>query len=276
MKAFAKKGCGTLIAVVLFLALLGYIFGDPSNDSTTPTSTPATPSAPSTPAATPRPTAPPPSIQPPPASAEPTTPPTSRRTETVLTEIVDGDTVRTSEGTVRIIGIDTPERGECGYADAANEIERAVAIGDPVILELSASQNDSDRYGRLIRYVLTEDGVDIGLMQLEAGHAVARYDSTDGYPSHPQEAEYHAAQIAVMNPDGIVTPPGCDAPAIPEPTADSWWTQYGSCAQLKRNTNGHPTGPFDRDIPAEADIYNWFQYGTGYRGDGDGDGLACE
>jgi len=28
--------------------------------------------------------------------------------------VVDGDTVETSEGTVRIIGIDTPERGECG------------------------------------------------------------------------------------------------------------------------------------------------------------------
>jgi len=25
-----------------------------------------------------------------------------------------------------------------------------------------------------------------------------------------------------------------------------------------------------------VEIYNWFQFGTGYRGDGDGDGLACE
>ena len=36
------------------------------------------------------------------------------------------------------------------------------------------------------------------------------------------------------------------------------------------------TGPFDRDDPAQAEIYEWFAFGTGNRGDGDGDGLACE
>lgn len=28
--------------------------------------------------------------------------------------------------------------------------------------------------------------------------------------------------------------------------------------------------------PAQTEIYNHFQYGTSYRGDGDGDGWACE
>ena len=36
------------------------------------------------------------------------------------------------------------------------------------------------------------------------------------------------------------------------------------------------SGLWERYNPAEVDIYDWFQYGTGHRGDGDGDGLACE
>ena len=43
---------------------------------------------------------------------------------------------------------------------------------------------------------------------------------------------------------------------------------------MKKNSVGHPIGPFRADDPVEADIYDWFAYGTGNRGDGDGDGLA--
>jgi hypothetical protein len=56
---------------------------------------------------------------------------------------------------------------------------------------------------------------------------------------------------------------------------DEWWRQYSSCTKLKKNPNGHPTGPFARDNPAEAAIYDWFAHGTGNNGDGEGDGLAC-
>lgn len=31
---------------------------------------------------------------------------------------MDGDTLTTDAGTIRLIGIDTPERGECGHAEA--------------------------------------------------------------------------------------------------------------------------------------------------------------
>ncbi len=51
-------------------------------------------------------------------AAEPTplaTPPASTAAEPAVTidSVVDGDTIETSAGTVRIIGIDAPERGEC-------------------------------------------------------------------------------------------------------------------------------------------------------------------
>lgn len=240
-------------------------------------------------------------------------------TSVTLLSVVDGDTIETSEGTVRLIGVDTPERGECDYDDAAGEILAVIAPGDSILLEHPAGQDDTDRYDRLLRYVSTASGDDIGLLQLEAGHAVARYDSLDGYPKHPRESQYHSAQIATLDADrnvvtaacGSVTPPATDAelgnlphqteaiettpPATPLPEATPepapapttaspeqtdpttpWYMNYSSCSKLKRNTVGDPTGPFNRDDPAQADIYNWFQFGTGHRGDGDGDGFACE
>ena len=191
--------------------------------------------------------------------------------------VVDGDTIRTSAGTVRILGIDTPERGECGHDEASAEIGRVLRKGDPVTVELPQGENDRDRHGRLVRYVITAAGVDLGMLQLEAGHAIARYDSTDGYPAHPREAAYHAAQVATTAADGAVVTSSCRTGIVPvaEPVG-TWWERYRSCGKLKKNTVGHPTGPFSRDDPAEAKIYDWFAHRTGNNGDGDGDGLACE
>lgn len=198
--------------------------------------------------------------------------------------VIDGDTIETSEGTVRIIGIDTPEQGECGHAEASMTIGRLLSPGDPLTLALPDGQNDRDQHGRLIRYVITATGIDLGLTQLEAGNAIARYDSTDGYPEHPRQAAYRAAQIASPGPDGLVLTTVCQsepmesAAPLADDTAteDPWWVQYPSCSRLKKNTVGHPTGPFRETDPDEAAIYNWFASGTGNRGDGDGDGLACE
>lgn len=198
--------------------------------------------------------------------------------------VVDGDTIETSVGTVRIIGVDTPEQGECGHAEASMAIGVLLSVGDPVTLELPDGQNDRDQYGRLLRYVITDAGVDLGLMQLETGNALARYDSMDGYPEHPRQAAYRAAQIASPGPDGSVVtivcqvePPVSVAPLAQEvPVEEPWWIQYSSCSKLKKNTVGHPMGPFSEHDPAQVDIYNWFAHGTGNRGDGDGDGLACE
>lgn len=254
-----------------------------------PASSAAPEAAPSV-VATSAPASPAPSIVPtqPTATASPT--PSAIGPATFLS-VVDGDTIETSAGTVRLMGVDTPELGECGHDDASIAIGRILSPGDEVTLELTDGQNDRDDYGRLIRYVTTADGVDLGLLQLEAGNALARYDSTDGRPAHPREAAYHAAQLATPGPDRSVVTLACQAPTetptapadaaapsqtIAPETSDPWWMKYSSCTKLKKNTVGDPTGPFSVDDPAQVEIYNWFAYGTGNRGDGDGDGLACE
>jgi len=80
--------------------------------------------------------------------------------DAVVTRVVDGDTIEVSIGgmryKVRYIGIDTPETVKPGTpvqwmgpeASAANKL---LIEGKPVILEKDVSE--TDRYGRLLRYV---------------------------------------------------------------------------------------------------------------------------
>jgi micrococcal nuclease len=111
-----------------------------------------------------------------------------------VTNVVDGDTVDVAGvGRVRVIGIDTPERGACGY-DSATYAMSVLVLGQEVALVPGAA-DDSDRYGRLLRYV-DVGAVDAGLRLIEDGWAIARYDSRDGYGPHPREDQYVAADLA--------------------------------------------------------------------------------
>ena len=110
----------------------------------------------------------------------------------VVTQVVDGDTVVIDSGErVRLIGVDTPERGTCGY-HAATEAMRRQVIGRRVVLVNPDSVQDLDAYGRLLRFVEVGDS-DAGLAQIRSGLGNARYDSTDGYDEHPREERYHRA-----------------------------------------------------------------------------------
>jgi micrococcal nuclease len=107
-----------------------------------------------------------------------------------VTRWVDGDTVETTRGTVRLIGIDTPERGRCGYEAATRHAQSIAPEGSRIRLGNPQSVVDRDRYGRILRYVLTTVGRDVGLAQIKNG-AQARYDSRDGHQRHPRQAGYH-------------------------------------------------------------------------------------
>lgn len=100
--------------------------------------------------------------------------PPSRAAGTV-TRVVDGDTlhvdVRGRDVTVRLIGIDTPEvsPAECG-ADQATRLLEELADGRRVRLVGDPSQDERDRYGRRLAYVLA-DGVDVGEVLVRRGWA---------------------------------------------------------------------------------------------------------
>ncbi len=119
---------------------------------------------------------------------------------------VDGDTVETTAGTVRLIGVDTPERGRCGYVKAGNRARRLAPAGTTVRLANPTSVDDADKYGRLLRYVL-RGSVDVGRAQIRAG-AKARYDSRDGYDRHPRQRTYRRADARHRDYCGKSKPSG--------------------------------------------------------------------
>lgn len=184
-------------------------------------------------------------------------PPVKRRPQRtyLVARVVDGDTVELGNGEhVRIVGIDTPERGECGFAEAASNMERLV-LGKRV--RLRPSDEDRDRYGRLLRYVDVR-GRDAGLDQLERGLAVARYDSRDGYGYHPRENRYIATDKAT--PDFR-----CRAPRAPRsllgPAGGGAKVSYENCDAAR----AAGAAPVRRGDP-----------GYGGHLDRDGDGVGCE
>lgn len=97
--------------------------------------------------------------------------------DAVVERVVDGDTLVLAGGDrVRVLGIDTPEAArdgrpaECG-ADDATAAARRLVEGRPVRLQADPGQADRDDFDRLLRYVETLEGEDLGLALLEAGHA---------------------------------------------------------------------------------------------------------
>lgn len=116
---------------------------------------------------------------------------------------VDGDTVVTDAGTVRLVGIDTPERGRCGYVSAQRVSERAAPAGSKVSL-IRVGDAEKDQYDRLLRYVDT-GRADVGAVQIAAG-AWARYDSRDGYLRHPNQRKYRVLDTENRNYCGTPHP----------------------------------------------------------------------
>jgi endonuclease YncB( thermonuclease family) len=101
--------------------------------------------------------------------------------------VVDGDTIDVAGERVRVVGIDTPERGVCGFDESSARMAELVE-GRTVAIVGTPGQT-LDRYRRHLGYVEVE-GTDVGAALIEEGHAVARYDSRDGYPAHPREDRY--------------------------------------------------------------------------------------
>lgn len=121
----------------------------------------------------------------------------SARADTVVTATVDhwsdGDTVLTELGPVRLIGINAPDVGECGYQNATRLAESLAPAGTTITLTLPSAHDDTDDYGRLLRYVAV-GSTDIGLRQVKKG-SQAKYDATDGYDAHPRQKQYRKQDI---------------------------------------------------------------------------------
>jgi micrococcal nuclease len=78
-------------------------------------------------------------------------------TENTVIRVIDGDSVILSTGEkIRYIGIDTPEieNGEC-YGTEAAKVNSDLVLGKDV--KLVKDTSETDKYGRLLRYVYVGD-----------------------------------------------------------------------------------------------------------------------
>lgn len=120
-------------------------------------------------------------------------------------KVVDGDTIDVlidgKKEKIRIIGLNTPETVdprrpvECFGKEASNFAKQTLT-GQSVILEPDPSQQERDRYGRLLRYVWMQNGtVDFGKLMIESGYG---HEYTYEAPYKYQQA-YKAAEQAARN-----------------------------------------------------------------------------
>jgi endonuclease YncB( thermonuclease family) len=117
---------------------------------------------------------------------------------------IDGDTLEVKvkglgKEDVRLIGIDTPEvfgGAECGGAEASARMKR-IAEGEKVALIADSSQDDRDRYHRLLRYV-EAGGRDLGASQVKEGLAkVVKFDGRfERFPRYSRQEQRAAAAAA--------------------------------------------------------------------------------
>ena len=196
-----------------------------------------------------------------------------------MTGVIDGDTIDVTNSSgataqVRIIGIDSPEMDTCG-AQPAKDAMAGLVQGKTVRLVLGGDGEDKDKYDRLLRYVDTE-ATDSGLAMINAGFALARYDSRDGYGRGDREDVYVAADAA--SPDytvhrrraGSHQPPTGTQPAPGRPRTSSGSRPCPGLGSL---------GPFANcDAARAAGAAPLYVGEPGYspKLDRDKDGVACE
>lgn len=85
-----------------------------------------------------------------------------------VSRVVDGDTLVLDNGqTVRLLGIDTPERGQKHWLEAKALLESKVMNRT---IKLEKDVEDKDKYNRLLRWIFSSDEL-VNLALVQAGYA---------------------------------------------------------------------------------------------------------
>ncbi|UYG18315.1 thermonuclease family protein (plasmid) [Brachybacterium huguangmaarense] len=119
--------------------------------------------------------------------------------------VVDGDTIDVTDPggdtqRVRLLGINTPEVehggevAQCGGEEAAAQLSELLPEGTPVELVADSRADDTDRYDRLLRYVETEDGTDVGGELVAGGYAYPWAPRSEPEPERTADYQTAAAE----------------------------------------------------------------------------------
>jgi micrococcal nuclease len=102
-------------------------------------------------------------------------------TTALVLKVVDGDTVDIVDDVrgrlrIRLLGIDTPETKKPGYTvgcwgPQATEFAKDTLLGQRVAMVTDPTQDQYDRYGRTLAYLVKSDGWDYSVEAARAGAA---------------------------------------------------------------------------------------------------------
>lgn len=210
-----------------------------------------------------------------------------------ILEVVDGDTVKVSEiGTLRLIGIDTPETKDPRLVDKdnrrivqcfgkeASENAEKILSGQKVWLEFDETHARTDKYQRTLAYIFREDGYFYNLEAVKNGFA----HSYREYP-HPRLDEFNLAEKeAVSSKVGFWADNTCQGN-----------TEQGAGGEVAKSTVP-PTGGTPSQVVEKPAAGNFDSNGDGkvtckdFKGqvtdpnilalypklDGNSDGVGCE
>jgi micrococcal nuclease len=192
-----------------------------------------------------------------------------------VTRVIDGDTIEIEGGVrVRYIGIDTPETVNSSstiqcYGKEASNKNRELVEGKQVSLDKDVSE--TDRYGRLLRYVYVGDTF-VNDFLVRQGFA-----SASSYPPDVKfQSQFTEAQTEARNNNrGLWAACSGSGPTRPNATTQPTTPQSGNCDQ-SYPTVCIPPAPPDLDC---GDIsYRRFKVISpdSHNFDGDHDGVGCE
>ncbi|MFG1943947.1 thermonuclease family protein [Nonomuraea sp. NPDC048826] len=183
-----------------------------------------------------------------------------------VVKIVDGDTIDVMRKgvrlRVRLLEVDTPERGQCWFRTATRRTAALLPLGKTAYL--LRDKDPKDRYGRLLYYVWNAKGVHVNRNLVRYGYGKAvLYKPNDRYIKI-MRAEQRKAQKERLR----IWSGKCDKGAAPTETATPTPTSGGTDPRFRTcgAANAAGYGPYRRGRDPE---YAWYQ-------DRDGDGLVCE
>jgi micrococcal nuclease len=83
---------------------------------------------------------------------------------------VDGDTIQSGESFVRLVQINTPEKGDCYYEEATAYTHNFLKLKGKLVLTADKNLDSFDEYGRALGY-LTKGNRNLNLELVKYGYA---------------------------------------------------------------------------------------------------------
>ena len=200
---------------------------------------------------------------------------------TGVASAIDGDTLRMTGTTIRLLGIDAPEAGQS--CDRAGQVwtcgKEATALLAGLISEktVTCEQRAIDAYARVVA-VCSLGEMDLGRTMIDAGYALALPQFTDAYVQ--SEARMRALRVGIWG--SAFDSPADYRAAHPQAKQADRQSATDKLPKPRRATTQtrQPTQVYFRNCAQAWSVgaAPFFRGQPGYRADmdGDNDGVACE